>query len=280
MELNNRYKLFTLGLLFLGVSSCDEQEVAAIRTLDTKPNITITRIDENASNPIVMEGDILEFEVKTDRMMESAVNFSAISSTLLADLDYEVLSGGVIAPYTNSSIMVIQIIEDNFPELDEASNLVILPQELAQNWQLHPNSLEGTAFNYTVKNVNPLGAISFGFLWADDHDDFDVYIYSQEEDDYWGDDIYESATGNYPEVSAALKNEDPDGTYYITVDPYDVAHDASAYTVSVGFEDGSSQVFTGTLNLKNADHPMIDGLYHLLTIVKNGSTATVTHITP
>jgi hypothetical protein len=279
---NIKYKVLGLAMMVALVSSCDEQEVASVPSLDLKPRVTITRIDDNAGDNSVNEGDILEFEVKTDKFMKVGIDFSTLfgeATNLVEGQDYEILSGATIAPYSETSLVSIQILDDGFPEINETLALQIIPEDIAQNWQLHPDDLTGKTFNLQVKNVNAEGAISVGFMWADDHDDFDMYVFSEDADDVWGDNIYEGATGNDPEVSTVIKNADPDGTYFVSVDPYAVEHDVTEYTVSVGKDDGSSQVFTGTFDLNNLDGLETDaGGYRLVKIVKDGANITVTHL--
>jgi hypothetical protein len=280
MEFNIKNKLIALACAMLTLTACDQDKDAEpVMDANTKPTITVTRIDEGAGSDAINEGDILEFEVKTSKWMEGAIDFEVQVENLVEHLDYEILAAPSIRPYSSTGNLVIEILSDNFPETAEELTLTVIATDIAQNWRLNPSSLTGTTFDLSVNNINAEGAYSIGYIWGDDHDDYDMYIYSVAEDDFWGgDQVYDAATGNYPETTTALKTSDPDGTYYIGVDPYAVEHETTEYTVSVGLEDGSSQVFTGTLDLNDEEIPMNGGVFNLLKIEKTGTTITVTHL--
>jgi hypothetical protein len=276
MKINNKLIVLMCGVLAL--SSCDqEKDVEPIMDANTKPVITVTRTDEGASSSTINEGDILEFEVATSKWMEGAIDFTIESENLVEGLDYEILSPASIAPYSSSSTLRIEVLSDNFPENDEQFDLRVVPTDIAQNWRLNPSSLEGSVFDLAVKNINPAGAFTVGFLWADDHDDFDIYVLDGAGDAV-GDNIYEGATSAFPEITTVLKTDAPDGEYHVTVDPYAVEHEQIDFTIGVGFEDGTSQVFTGTLDLTSEELPTFGDMIALIKIVKSGNSITVTQL--
>lgn len=272
----NKFIVLICGAVIL--SSCDQdKDVEPIMDANTKPVITVTRTDEGAANSTINEGDILEFEVATSKWMKGAVDFTVESNNLVEGLDYEILAPASIAPFTSSSTLQIEVLSDRFPEADEQFDLRIVPTNIAQNWRINPSSHEGSAFDLQVKNINPEGAFTVGFLWADDHDDFDIYMLDADGEAI-GEDIYEGATSSYPEITTVLKTDAPDGEYHLTVDPYAVEHEQIDFTIGVGFEDGTSQVFTGTLDLTSEELPTFADMIALIKIVKTGNTITVTQL--
>ncbi len=271
------YKVALLGLTALGFSACDQdKDVDAPMDANTKPVITVTRIGEN-TGAVVNEGDILEFQVESSKFMEGAVSFDVEVEGAIEGVDYEVLSTPTIQPYSTSTTFEVLVISDNFPENDAEYGIRVVSTGLDQNWRLNPSSLEGTTFTIGVKNINPAGAFTVGFMWSDDHDDFDIYVLDSDGEPL-GEDIYEGATGNFPEVSTVLKTDAPNGEYHVTIDPYSVGHDQVPFTVSVGKPDHSSQVFTGTIDLTSEELPTFEGMIAVLKIVKSGDNITVTQL--
>lgn len=236
-------------------AACDpEQEVSPVIDASQKALVSITRTDDGTGSAIV-EGDVLEFEITTSKMLKNSVDFAAIltEGSGVDESDFEV-EGGVLNPFTTKTTMSITVLNDGFPELGEKLEFEIGAFDIAQNWILSPESdIEEVSLD--VANVNEAGVITIALSWPNHDDDLDLYIYSVAADDFWG----SSAGSDNPEITTALWPSDPNGTYYVGFDPYHLDGEGTDYTISIGFEDGTVQIFNGRFELADIDTYQVDG---------------------
>ena len=277
------YKILATAFLAFGLSACDQdKDVEPVIDANSKATYTITRIDEGAGNNTVTEGDILEYEITTSKMLEGAVDFTAefneaAAASGLDDHDY-IISGGVLPAYATSTTFTVEIVNDGFPEPTETLDFDLGAYDISDNWRLSPASAAQNV-NLSVANVNEEGRITIALSWPDDHDDLDMYIFSVNDDDDWGGNA--SATGDIPEINTNLWPNDPDGTYYVGIDPYSLESGETAYTFNIGLPDGTVTVIEGTFNLEEAiasEMPMDNGAYRLLEIIIAGGNVTINHV--
>lgn len=273
------YKLLTIGAIAFGFASCNQdKDVEPVLDASTKPQITFTRVGEGP----VTEGSVVEVEITSDKMMLGAVDFTAAISAAaeaagLHAYDF-VVSGASMPAYSKSTIAQITIVEDNVPEPTESWDLNFRAEDIAQNWRLNPNSYE-QSLKFDVQNVNVEGKVTIALSWPDEHDDIDMYIFSEDEDDDWGGD--DSATGSNPEINMNLWPNDPDGVYYVGINPYHLETGETPYKFSIGFGDGTVQFFEGVFNQEEADAaewPMDGGNYRLLKITISNGDVTIEHL--
>jgi hypothetical protein len=272
------YKALAL-LAFTGIlASCyQEQDVEPVVPASTKAVITIERVDGLSS---VSEGDTLEFVITSSKMLESSIDFSAIlAETAVAEeeVDYAVI-GGVLSPYSTSTTMQVVVLDDGFPEMSEKLAFEIDAASVGQNWQLNPES-EVETVDVDVANINQEGVITIALTWPNHDDDLDMYIFSVEEDDDWGG--FDAATGANPEINTNLWPSDPNGTYYVGIDPFHLEEASTPYTFHIGMEDGSVQIIEGVFDTSKIDSYAVDnGAYRLLQIDIVDGAVTITHVAP
>jgi hypothetical protein len=172
--------------------------------------------------------------------------------------------------------MTITVLEDDFPEPTEKLALEIGAFDIADNWQLNPAS-DVEAVNLDLTNVNQEGVLTIAISWPNHDDDLDMYIFSATINDDWGGN--DGATGNNPEILTSLWPSDPNGTYYVGIDPYHLEASSTPYTFHIGFEDGTVQTITGVFDASNLDAYEVDnGAYRLLKIDILDGAVTVTHV--
>lgn len=267
-----KYKIAILVILMASFAACDqEQDLAKPIDPTEKAEITITRVDGLTT---VEEGDVLEFEITSNKMLKTAIDFTAALTAAGVDgLDYEV-EGGILAPYTTSTTMSIHVLDDGFPELAETLSLEIGAFDIAQNWRLSPES-DIASVSTQVANVNEEGVITIAVSWPNHDDDLDLYIWSVAEDDVWG----ASAGSDNPEISTALWPEDPNGTYYVGFEPYHLEASTTPYTFSIGFEDGTVQIIEGVYD-SEATYDIDGSAVRLLRIELLDGVATITNLNP
>lgn len=258
--------------------SCDqEQKVEPVVGPENKAVVTIERTDGGSST--VTEGDVLVYTITSNKMVETAIDFSTLfaAASGASEGDFEI-TGGTLAPYDLSTTMTITVANDGFPELTEKLEMDISAANWGQNWQLNPSSdVEKVALD--VANVNEEGVVTIGLNWPDNHDDLDFYITTSSGANWGGS---ASATGAIPEINTSLWPSDPDGTYYVLVDPYHLeGKTATNYSIHIGLEDGTVQIFEGVIDTTNPDaYQMEDGLYKLAEIVVAGGVVTATNLAP
>lgn len=280
-----KHKILILAATMAAMVSCDqEQEVEPIMDPNTKPIVTITRVDDHG-DPVI-EGDTLKFDITSDKMMQMGVDFTMVMTdeSEASSADFEVIGDkATLVPYSTSVQLQVVVLADNFPETAETLGFEVGAFNLGQNFQLNPAS-DVEAVNVEVANVNHPDFLTVAFGWEDpDHaSDFDMLI------NYEGSSWNFAASADNPEINMSISHTYPDpydGTYQIGVDPYDVAKDVTPYTISVGYPDGTVEIFEGTFDQTKLDSYTADyyddwGMYfyRLLTVEKSGTNYTVTHV--
>lgn len=260
------------------MASCSQdQEVSEVMDPSTKPLVTITAEGDVST---ATEGDTLYFTITTDKMFTSPIDFTVVvdGESVGSEADFEVI-GGTLPAYTSSTEVAVVILEDNFPEVTEALQFSLGAFNIAQNWRMNPASAPFEA-NVAVENVNQEGVITVALSWPDPdhHIDLDFYIIRSSNGSNWGGN--DAATGANPEINVNLWPDDPNDTYYILMDPYELDGNPTVdYTISLGFEDGSVETYEGTFDTSMLDSYTVDfGLYRLMEITILDGTVTVEHL--
>lgn len=273
------YLLF-VAVLITANFACDapDQEVEPIIGYDRYPKVTITP-DKAVTN--VKEGDTIVFTITMDKMIDRPLTFSFLQTGGAAGAaDFEGTTVK-LAEYTTSAQMTLVFTDDNLPENTENLKLEIEIHSLAERYLIHPTSVL-PKIEYTISNVYWDGGLTVAFGWANDHNDIDIFSISQNEGS-WN----LQATGDNPEIMAGVWNEDADGEYYMTLDPYSVEGTKFDYTIYVNHPDGKVEFFTGTFDMAKRAEYTVDyfeywdmDTYRFLKVVKSGTSYTVTKALP
>jgi hypothetical protein len=272
------YSVALMALLLLSACDQDQDVSPIIKEDDTKARISVNTISNGTS---FEEGDVIVLQIKSSRYMKQSVDFTIglAEGSEANEADFA-LPESVTLPALTDTVTVRIPITFGTAENTEKAIFTVTAGDPAYNFQIHSSDLTVKSAEFTILNVNPAGVYSIGFEWADSHDDFDMFITMEDGDES---SIVEpegqAATGNNPEVHTGLTPESEDGTYYITIDPYDVGNAQVPYTISIGYENGDADIITGTLDMENLDleeDPSVG--YRIVKIVKSGTTLTVTHL--
>ena len=284
MKMTRYLRYSVIGLMFfaVGLVSCNtaEQDVSPVISPEGYPVATITK---SITTTDVTEGDTVYFYIKIDKWLDRSVTFTlhVTGGTADPESDVEFISeegNAELAPYTDSTAIIFVITEDNFHENDETLEYKISVDQLSDRYLINPNSVlpSGTL---TLKNHNDPGKLTIAFGWPSPDDDFDCYA-NTSAGVSWG----LAASSANPEVMTDIWAADPDDTYYYGVDPYDVSTTVTEYTISIGYPNQTVEIIKGSFDLNNLSHLTRDYFsfydtyfYRLLTIVKTGSSFTVTH---
>ena len=267
--------LFTLATLV----ACDYEKAsvdsAEPGSIDNKPTVTIT---SDVAQGAVDEGTVINFTLQFDKQIPYSVGFHAVISGSAGEADVDLGSGRVNA-FANSAVLSVEIIDDLVPELDESLTIKIEPDSPASAYYVHPNSnLSG--FSYTIKSpVDPddlIVALDWDFDSAHDLDMFSISA------DYGAWDV--QWTSDHPEVKNLIWGSDPDGTYYLSIDPYSVEPGVTEfwYKWSLGQPNGTVTVIDGIFDYANRDtaHTVDTSFgfptYVLVKVVKTGTTFVAT----
>ncbi len=271
-------KLSFLGLAALAFSivGCDapDQEVAPIISPDNYPMVTFT---PNKSGASVKEGDTIVYSIKLDKMIDRSLTFSLDLGGTIDEHDI-VAEPVTLAPYTLETEMTIVFTADEIPENAETAELEIVLASLADKYLVNPKSTF-PKLSLSVASVNDDAGVTVAIGWPNHDDDIDIFCTSKN-DGAWA----VAASSDNPEIMvASIFDADPDGEYYIGMDPYHLEGTSSKFDVSVGFSDQTVKFFNGTFSVGSADSYIKDyfdaydmDTYRVLKIVKSGSTYTIT----
>ncbi len=270
-----KYKIAVCFLLLMSVACDQDQDVSPIQDPATKPLISIARTD-GGSNTLV-EGDVLEYTITTDKMMAKEMVFSLVVNGGEVDETDFLIEGGVLAPYTTSTTMTVTVLADDVPELGEDAELTIEATDYATNWRLNP-AAETAEMSTSVANVNMDGVVSIALSWPNPEDDLDFYIFTSGGSNWGGG---ASAGSTNPEVNLNLWPEDPNGDYYVEMDPFHLEGTSTPYKLSLGLPDGSVQFIEGVFDTANAESwETGPGGYRLLKVTVLDGAVTFTNLAP
>jgi len=237
-----KYKLIGLALIVIGFAACDtaSQDVEPVISPDGKPAATFTA---SSTSQTLKEGDTLIYTIKTDRMIDRSITFSADILSGTADESDYVIEPATLLPYTKEVKMYIIGVEDNSPEAEETVKFDINVPSIADKYLLN-TSVTFPTVDLKIANVNDPTLLTIVFSWPTE-DDMDIVTWSDTDENpltEWGDG---GATSSNPEIDNAIWLTDPVGTYYVNIMDWDAGIDFT-YTFTLGHPDGSVQTITGT----------------------------------
>lgn len=267
--------IIIIAILSLGLSGCYKTDVAPVVEPGGLGYTSVT-VTPDTTGTEVTEGDTIVYAIELSKPCDFDLTFTVKYSGNYWDLTYEPVT---IPAYSTSGEMTIVFNADNIPEKDENVTLEIGDFGIGTRSQIVS---ENPVYSLKIINVNdPLGTtVSFG--WPDQNDDFDIFC----EHDTYGSWAAGASSADPETMPAMIWDDDPDGIYYVGVDPYDVeSGDKIDYEFRIGLSDQSIlEPITGTFDYANRDdiYPIITFeyfantyFYELLEMEKSGTTLTI-----
>ena len=278
--MKNLMKFLSLAFVAALVFSCDAEEAsqtpAGIGSDTYKPTVSVTA-DMTGD---VDEGMAATFTLNTDRAIAYDIFFTAVLVSGDATDSDLVIGSARLPKYSTTTDLVVDFNADGVPELDETAVITIQPDGVDSNFWVNDASDFGT-YSYTIKSpVDPndlIVALEWDLERSHDLDMFSVSAQYGAWDQQW--------TGDHPEVKNLIWGVDPDGTYYLGIDPYDVEDGVTEfwYRWSLGQPDGTVTVIEDMFDYANRDSVYeIDSAtsgtpsYRLVTVEKTGTTFVAT----
>ncbi|MFZ5429977.1 MAG: hypothetical protein ACOZDD_07080 [Bacteroidota bacterium] len=274
-------------LMVVSMVSCDmlrtaEQDVEAVVSPDKNPKVTYTA---NITGNSVTEGQKFIYTIKLDKPIDRALTFSAMQTggTAVEEEDF-LVSPVILQPYTTEAKLEIEIIADDYPEVEETASFEIGIFGIAERYLINPESTNPIKLDLKLVNKNDPGKLTIAFEWPDHSVDLDIVIWSDTEDypmTEWGD---AGATGNNPEIDKSIWLADPPGTYYVNIMDWD--EDPFTYKFSIGHPNGTVQFIEGTFD--RTKNTYVNDLwtawggkydsFRVLKVVHTGTSFTVTKL--
>lgn len=282
--LNSR--ILGLSLLMVAVMSCDmletaEQDVSPVTDPGNNPTVTFTPSTTGTS---FTEGNKLIYVIKTNKMIDRALTFTAVQVGGTANENDFTASTVVLQPYSTEVKMEIEFVMDDYPENEETLQLEIGVFGIAERYLLNPSSLNPIKVDLKVVNKNDPDKLTIAMEWTDHSADFDFVTWSDTPDyplTEWGDG---GATANNPEIDKSIWLSDPAGTYYVNIMDWDAG--PFNYKFSIGHPSGTVQFIEGVFDRSKTNYTVDNWTawgdsypsYRVLKVVNSGTSFTVTKL--
>jgi len=273
MRINLKYNIVGLALLILFSVGCDKDQIVEepIST-DRYPVATFTT-DFTGSE--VFEGDTIKYTITLDKMLDRALTFTLKEldeNATAVDGENFIWETVVIAPYTKEANFNVIFPKSNVPAVNPTTKFEIGVFGIADKNLLGP-ATKNPVLDLTIKN----NALKVSFAWSPVEDnDMDIVIVDDPPSAVvsgWA-----GATGANPEYTS-MSSDLADGTYYLEVDPYDIASTTMDFTIVINANGGSLESFTGTFDMGALDTYEDGGVgKRILKIVKAGTDYTYTQL--
>jgi len=261
----------------LGIFSCDSNDDFA--PIDPNGFAVATANYSGPSTVAENEGSIT-VDVNLSKPSSGATPFtiSQVGGTAVEGEDFT-LTNLNIPSFNTSGELVVNVIDNPFPQPDRTAILEVSTPEFGTEL-LNPSSNLPYQINLTISDVNSTDGVTIGFDWNHDHaDDLDLTIF-----DDFGNELRFLATADVPEIGVLLLNSDPDGTYYVDMQPYSFSEPQIDFNFGISTPNGDISEFTGTFDTENLgsytsdESPVLGTSYRLLQIVKSGTNYTITQL--
>lgn len=271
------YNIIGLAILIAGVVGCDQASQEASPIVEPDDSYPVATFTTDFTGSSITEGDTITYTITLNKPINHDLRFEATIHDGTAD-DHDIIAESVtITAYDTEAVMDIIFVADDYPEVSETINIEIGITDLAMKYLVHP-STTNPVLDLTVNNYNDPGSLTVALEWATEDDDIDLFIISE---DYgaWA----AAASSDNPEITTGLWTIDPDGNYFITLDPYHVEGSSFDYILSIGHPDGDVEFFEGTFDMTDLASYTQDyfapwGMwtYRIATAVNSGGSFTVT----
>lgn len=278
------FSILTIGLLLV---SCDETEVEPVISPSTYPSLSVSLVDPSQQGMVIPANmpDTIKAMATTSKPKAFSQQIIGVQTggTAVEGEDF-VISNSVIPAYTTStsSPVLISVLESRFPEEPKTAEVTVKLNEGSdgEQYDLMYSSIDSLVVSFTIGTAYSEDALTVGLKWNQEQaNDIDMVLL-----DANGDELAYQATADYPEINEFIPVGAPDGTYYISVQPYDVITPQWEYTFGISEPNGDLTTFTGVFDGDNLDaytadmSPTLGEVYRLVKIVKNGSDFTMTEL--
>lgn len=276
-----KYSLIVLLLLFISLTSCEEQEVSPVISTEDYPMVSIeTEVVDNS----IMEGETAVYKIKFDKPIERPVTFTPIIVGGTADEgDYEPFEPVTLQAYDTEVEFSIVTIGDYFIELEETLEIQFEILGIAEKYLINPESTIDP-INLTISEVADPTLLTINFAWDNDID-MDMVIFSDTStypETLWS---TQGATGANPEADHSIWLADPVGDYYVCILDWWEGVDFN-YTFTLAYPDNTVETLTGTFNGTDYPYETFEGpaswgsptAYKVLKVVNDGSKFVVTKL--
>ncbi len=264
-------------MLILFLAGC-EMEPETQDPISTE-NYPVATFNTDFSGTSVSEGDTIDYTITLDRMSDRDLTFEVRQLDGTAD-DHDFVYEEVTIPaYSLSADMQIVVLADDLPEEQETLKLEVGVFYVGERYILNPTTVN-PVLDLTVTNFNDPNVLTVAFGWQNPESDIDLFAIS-EVDGAWG----AAASADNPEILTSIWPSDPEGNYFVTIDPYSVASNPVNYWVAIGYPDQTNEYLTGTFDVDKLDSYTVDyfdawdmDTYRILTVVvQGGAIQSVTH---
>ena len=249
--MKNIKKLLLLSFLSVSIFACDDaresnQDAEPIGSLNSKAMVSITA---DVASGDVTEGDVITFGINMDKPVSVNVGYVAVLKGGTANDADVTLGSATISKFSTTASISVTINADSFPELDETAIITIEADGPTSGYSVHPDS---NIPNFTYNILSPVSPtdLMVGLEWDNvSAPDIDMVSF------YGTVEAGVTATGDMPEVGNLILGSNPDGTYFLGIDPYEVEADVTSfdYKWTFGQPDGSVSVIEGTFDYENRD---------------------------
>jgi hypothetical protein len=280
------FSILTIGLLLV---SCDETEVKPVTDPNDFPLVSFELTDPSQQGTVIpanADDGTIAVSASMSKPSKYTTGITAVQTggTAVEGEDFEV-SGTTIPAYTTSTTtpLMISVIPHPFPEEEKTVELQVGIEEGSDGEQyslMYDPATNPLEVSFTIGTAHSPDALTVGLDWNEEQAvDIDMVLL-----DANGDELAYQATADVPEISQFLTNAAPDGTYYISIQPYEVITPQWEYTFGISEPNGDLTTFTGVFDGDNlgaytADmSPTLGEVYRLVKIVKNGSDYTMTEL--
>jgi len=230
MKRNIKIPIISLVLIVFALSGCNtDQEVAEPISTTNYPIATFELV---TTETLLNEGDEpqIVYNVTLDRPSDRKIVISATIGGLVSADDYEVIDA-VLAPYSTTAELIIQIFSDIEIEDTETITVQVGAYEIANQYLLNPSTTFPQESTFNIINYESPN-LDMSFDWEMEIDfegtaystcanvDIDIFIADAEGFDIndpfatWNDVMY-AATGDCPEVMTFTPDNIPDGSYIL-----------------------------------------------------------------
>jgi len=273
--------ILTVGLF---ISSCESDDFADPINPNDFPTATFSLANpSDAGATITEDSDGVVVNVMTDKAVNNGTSFGGeqVGGTAIEGEDFEI-KGSSISAFGNSTTVSILPINNPFPKTDRTVVVEVGPDVEFAEALLNPNTQLPFTVSFTITDVNPTTGVNVGLAWDEDAAaDLDLEIVKEDGSTLR---FGPTATGENPEIGVLLLNTDPDGTYYLDLNLFDIEGTPIDFNFGISDPNGSVSEFNGTFDVDNLDQYTFDantdlgGSYRLIKIVKSGTTYTITQL--
>jgi len=268
--------LLSVSIVSLSCSSDDDS------TPIDPSNFATATVNYNGPSSVAENAGSVDVDISLSKPSAANTSFTItqVGGTAEEGVDYT-LTNVPVASFTTSGVLTVNVINSPFPKPDRTLLLEVSTPEFGAEL-LNSSSNVPYSISLTITDVNPTDGLTVGYDWNEDQaSDLDLTVFYED-----GTEVAILATADVPEIGPSLiLNTDPDGTYYIDMQPYDFSELQIDYNFGIAKPNGEVVELTGTFDFTNIGNYETDEsgalgatAYRLVKVVKSGSNYTITSL--